>query len=153
MNIRSCRSCGAEIVWVETENKKRMPIDAEPTDAGKFVLEDEGTDTPRALYRPGANGERFTSHFATCPNAAEHRRPAPVPAPKVSKPTPQPLEEYGPIPDDPGPRAPIVCPVCMREAADVAVCKHDGHDMLCIAYVHGGDAALELCHSAPKGGA
>lgn len=74
MKISSCRSCGAPIIWVETERGRRMPVEAEPNSGGKFVLEDEEVDTPRALYQPTANGERFESHFANCPQANEHRR-------------------------------------------------------------------------------
>jgi hypothetical protein len=42
---RSCRSCGADIWWIVTAAGKKMPVDADGT-----------------------------SHFATCPNAAQHRK-------------------------------------------------------------------------------
>lgn len=42
----SCRSCDAAIFWIKTAAGKSMPVD-----------------------RDG------TSHFATCPHAAQHRRP------------------------------------------------------------------------------
>lgn len=42
----SCRSCGAAVIWIVTEAGKRMPVDASTRE----------------------------SHFATCPNAAEHRK-------------------------------------------------------------------------------
>ena len=42
-----CRSCGAEIRWARTKNDKAIPIDA---------------DYPQ-------------SHFASCPNSRQHRRP------------------------------------------------------------------------------
>lgn len=56
-----CRSCGALIYWVQTPTGARMPID-------------RGRET-RVCY---INGEWLTigaykSHFATCPNAAQHR--------------------------------------------------------------------------------
>jgi hypothetical protein len=51
-----------------------MPIDAEPSPQGTFVLEDEEAETPRALYAPKSFGERYTSHFATCPEVDEWRR-------------------------------------------------------------------------------
>lgn len=41
----SCRSCGATIFWFVTNRNRRMPLDGDGT-----------------------------SHFATCPNAAQHRR-------------------------------------------------------------------------------
>lgn len=62
----SCSSCGAAIVWVETSSGKSMPLDAKPE---------------RRWVRAGRTGESahfaetYVSHFATCPNAAQHRRP------------------------------------------------------------------------------
>jgi hypothetical protein len=53
-----CRSCGAKIVWLETANGKSMPVDAETAGAG-----DKSFD-----------GARHTTHFATCPNANQHRQ-------------------------------------------------------------------------------
>lgn len=58
-----CGSCGALIVWGVTESNKRIPLDAEPERRAVFI-----------------GGERsaivltYRSHFATCPNAAEHRK-------------------------------------------------------------------------------
>lgn len=43
---RSCSSCAAIIYWVVMSTGKKMPVDPDGT-----------------------------SHFATCPNAAEHRAP------------------------------------------------------------------------------
>lgn len=45
--MANCRSCGAEIEWKKTAAGKLMPVDKD-------------------------TGE---SHFATCPNAASHRKP------------------------------------------------------------------------------
>lgn len=42
----ACRSCQAPIFWVKTASQKNMPVDPDGT-----------------------------SHFATCPEAAKHRRP------------------------------------------------------------------------------
>lgn len=42
----NCRSCGSAIYWCRTKRGSRMPVDPEGT-----------------------------SHFATCPDADEHRRP------------------------------------------------------------------------------
>lgn len=41
----SCRSCRAQIFWIRTTAGKAMPVDPDGT-----------------------------SHFATCPNAAKHRK-------------------------------------------------------------------------------
>lgn len=42
---KKCRSCAAAIFWIVTAHGKHMPVDPDGT-----------------------------SHFATCPNAAKHRR-------------------------------------------------------------------------------
>lgn len=39
-----CRSCSCTIFWIETRNRRKMPVDGDGT-----------------------------SHFATCPDAAQHR--------------------------------------------------------------------------------
>lgn len=87
MKIDSCRSCQAPIIWSVTRKGKRMPLDAEPTSRGKFVLEGEDDDgAPQAVFmgdRP-YTGDRYESHFGSCPQAAEHsgrpRSPAGPPA-------------------------------------------------------------------------
>jgi hypothetical protein len=56
-----CRSCGAEIVWFQTRSGKRMPVDEIST---------RPTDAQHQL-----DLNRHVSHFATCPNANQHRRP------------------------------------------------------------------------------
>jgi hypothetical protein len=78
----SCRSCGALILWTVTEpGGKRMPVDVTPSDQGGFIINHRKRENkliaihvanvaPDAL--PGRN--RFTSHFQTCPNAAQHRK-------------------------------------------------------------------------------
>lgn len=43
---RACRSCSATIYWIQTDKGRLMPVDPDGT-----------------------------SHFATCPNASEHRKP------------------------------------------------------------------------------
>ena len=66
---RVCSSCGAQIVWAVTAGKKkRMPLDFPPE--RRFVIRnpDEGK-TPEVEFV-----NTYVSHFATCPNAEEHRR-------------------------------------------------------------------------------
>lgn len=46
----TCRSCGDTIFWVLTKNMKRMPVDA-------------------------FGDHRGESHFSTCPQANQHRKP------------------------------------------------------------------------------
>lgn len=76
--IQACRSCDAPIVWANTAGQKLMPVDAEPTEEGNVEL------TPGSLGRgPTATvltgpslfgGPRYTSHFATCPEADAWRQ-------------------------------------------------------------------------------
>ena len=59
-----CRSCSAAIRWITMRSGKPMPVNAEKT---VIVVADE----------KGEHGVTMTghiSHFATCPNAKEHRR-------------------------------------------------------------------------------
>ena len=83
-----CRSCGAPIRWVVTEKGKTMPIDELGSDQGNVVRTGEHEMDGRervlvfhtaeaAIYAclVGENPRpRHLSHFATCPNAATHRR-------------------------------------------------------------------------------
>ena len=69
--MAQCRSCGASIVWAVTEKGKRIPMDAEPLAfrPGEFLL--TASDPPEATTM---NLKVYRSHFATCPNANEHRK-------------------------------------------------------------------------------
>lgn len=62
---RRCSSCDAEIRWISTPTGAAMPIDAKPE---KRIVLRPGTDI-------GDTVDAFTSHFATCPNAGQHRSP------------------------------------------------------------------------------
>jgi hypothetical protein len=68
----TCSSCGASILWAITEKGHRIPIDPEPTTAGNLTLVDGIARTPR--LGEDAPFLQYLSHFATCPNAADHRR-------------------------------------------------------------------------------
>lgn len=55
-----CRSCQASILWVRSAaNDRPIPLDPDKvtiiTEAGEYVT-------------------GYVTHFATCPNAAEHRK-------------------------------------------------------------------------------
>lgn len=75
-----CRSCHAPIEWVIVEQadgsrRKRMPIDPEPVVGGNLQIVDrawDGTAVVRVV-EPQPGLPRRVSHFATCPNAADHR--------------------------------------------------------------------------------
>jgi hypothetical protein len=66
-------------VWAKSESTGRMmPLDAEPSRDGTFVL--LGWESPPIAAKPQPAGdplaaatEKYSSHFATCPNAAQHR--------------------------------------------------------------------------------
>lgn len=75
-----CRSCRAAITWCRTEKGRKMPVDALPAPAtvhAGFVLRDQTSpDGPLAISatRDQLPGEElYVSHFATCPNADQHR--------------------------------------------------------------------------------
>lgn len=73
----TCRSCGATIRWERTVNDKPIPLDPEPVEDGNLAIRDDGK-----VYSVGKPSEgalalpipKYKTHFATCPNAAEHRR-------------------------------------------------------------------------------
>ena len=54
----ACRSCGTQMVFLTTANKKLIPVDA-------ATVKDGETDFDPKVH---------TTHFATCPQAAQHRR-------------------------------------------------------------------------------
>lgn len=79
--MSACRSCGAAVVWGLTKTGKRMPVDAAPVIGGNVVMV-AGNDGPELLVlakpeverRRGLGLPTHTSHFATCPHAAGHRK-------------------------------------------------------------------------------
>lgn len=97
--IVTCKSCPARIVWTETDNAKPMPVDAAGDPAGNVIVcepyglfGDAEANVPASrsvpkgeppwdkAWRAGAPpaGElRSVSHFATCPNAPQHRKARP----------------------------------------------------------------------------
>ena len=58
-----CKSCGAQIRWVTMTSGKKMPLDM-PPQMVVCVTGDCGFIT-----------DGYTSHFATCPQADQHRKP------------------------------------------------------------------------------
>lgn len=59
--MAKCKGCGAEIIWVETTNGRKMPVD--PTEVTIVTpVASRHSDKYRIV-------KGYTSHFATCPAA------------------------------------------------------------------------------------
>lgn len=68
-----CKSCGAPIMWATSARTgKAMPIDAEPTPNGNVCLV-AGQARPYTPDDAKLHRDRYTSHFATCPDAPTWR--------------------------------------------------------------------------------
>lgn len=74
-----CRSCHADIVWVEMPSGKKNPLDAQPSPIGNVRLGDGDKAAPlkeAEVLKAREDGEAlYISHFATCKNSASHRKP------------------------------------------------------------------------------
>lgn len=68
-----CKSCGAPIRWAITEKGRRMPLDPAPRPDGNVTLRTGVGNATIAVVGQGGDGPRYSSHFSSCPNAAEHR--------------------------------------------------------------------------------
>jgi len=68
-----CRTCNAPILWAVTEKGKRMPLDAEPTPGGNLIVVDGIARVPR--IDDEVPFLQYLSHFTTCPQASQHRKP------------------------------------------------------------------------------
>ena len=60
--MSECKSCHAEIMWVEMKSGKKMPLDAKPFSA---VQVKEGIGEVVQVYMP---------HWGSCKGATEFRR-------------------------------------------------------------------------------
>ena len=72
-----CKSCHAPILWAETVNGRRIPLDAHPDPTGNVELHADG----RAVVHrtaPLTGVPLYRAHHQTCPYAAEHRRSTPI---------------------------------------------------------------------------
>jgi hypothetical protein len=68
--MTQCKSCHAEIEWgITAKNNKRVPLDGKSEQ--RFVQVGAVDGVPVVELR-----RAYVSHFATCPNAAEHRKTA-----------------------------------------------------------------------------
>lgn len=77
--MSNCRSCGAKVFFAKhVLTGKRMIIDSEPSGDGNIVIEPDGKArviAGRLEHAMYADRDRFTTHFATCPNAKQWRKP------------------------------------------------------------------------------
>lgn len=89
--IAACSSCGSRMIWAVSLTGRRIPIDASPLsefperELGVFVLlRRTGAEEPLAMPLAAMSAlsfavaaehgvPLFVSHFATCPNADQHR--------------------------------------------------------------------------------
>lgn len=63
MDPAECRSCKAPIYWVTTATGKKMPVDR---GGEQKVFMKDGVGHVVRVYQ---------SHFVSCPNASQHRKP------------------------------------------------------------------------------
>lgn len=74
-----CRSCEADIVWVSMDGSgKKAPMNLPASPDGNIKL----TGLQGRVLKPAERAEAiaaaeplYLSHFATCPNSKEHRKP------------------------------------------------------------------------------
>jgi hypothetical protein len=67
-----CKSpnCGAEIYWAVIDtSRKTIPLDVTPTKDGNIIFRDGFAHVVTMFDQVGEHEARFTSHFATCPDA------------------------------------------------------------------------------------
>lgn len=74
--LERCRSCGAKVFWARTTQGALMPVDFEENQGGNIVINDDGKIVVlrKDLFEDIKDVPRYNSHFATCPNAYQHRR-------------------------------------------------------------------------------
>ena len=60
--MSKCHSCGATILWKTTKKGGKIPIDWQETP--------DLSSNENEVFDP----KRMVSHFATCPNASQHRK-------------------------------------------------------------------------------
>jgi len=80
MKPANCQSCRAPITWARTANGKLSPFERD--DAGVWVIDHTGTARyvgggklrPLRVLELETPRPRYTSHFATCPDATAWRQ-------------------------------------------------------------------------------
>jgi hypothetical protein len=72
-----CKSCNAPIFWARTDKGRAMPLDLKPVAGASIIVTGPTTDLRAHVLKDGEVDHgfvRYTSHFATCPQAKQHRR-------------------------------------------------------------------------------
>lgn len=77
-----CETCKAPTRWAETDSGNWMMVDLRPSERGNLRLRERGTEAPgvsrlgtsEAQRAREAGEDLYIAHFATCPDAAQHRR-------------------------------------------------------------------------------
>lgn len=69
--MANCKSCQAPIRWELTVTGRNIPLDAEPVLNGNLIFDENGRIV---TVEPRASKLAYISHFATCPQAAKHRK-------------------------------------------------------------------------------
>ena len=75
-SMATCRSCGAPILWIRTQDGKRMPLDANPLPhnvLGGWIIDGPVGRPYEPLFDSPAR-TRYQAHWATCPKAKQHPR-------------------------------------------------------------------------------
>lgn len=68
MPMGKCSSCGKTVVWAKTRLGRNMPLDQVPPSEGNIRI-------TNGIVVIGKRGDGpFLSHFATCPQAEQHRK-------------------------------------------------------------------------------
>lgn len=81
--MRTCRSCGAAVLWAVTVHGNAMPLNASPDPTGNVVLTGRKIRTKAGGQMPECHvygylfdddDDRYMPHHATCPQAEQWRR-------------------------------------------------------------------------------
>lgn len=78
--MAKCSSCGAEIIWIKTKAGRTMPVNPEKiwfTEGGQetfITKEGRVVRGERSALRAHPAQTGYISHFATCPDASQHRK-------------------------------------------------------------------------------
>ncbi len=74
--MSTCRSCGASLLWVESENSKPMPLNAQPDpERGNVeIVHSEARRGPVGIVHPGPIPGGYLSHHASCPQGKAWKR-------------------------------------------------------------------------------